>query len=65
MARVQFRYGLSVEINGVPRNFYSAEVIELNYSLIEMLLSTFPKCLYFDRDSDRIKFYALYPELRP
>lgn len=64
MARVQFRYTVTIEINGTPRYFHTAEVIDLNYSLIAVLLQTYPKCLSFETESDRVKFFAVYQELR-
>jgi hypothetical protein len=64
MARVQFKYSVKMEINGLHRNFYVGQVIDLNYSLIAVLLTTYPKCLYFDDTSDQYKFLAVYQELR-
>jgi hypothetical protein len=65
MAAVQFRQTLQMDINGTPRNFHAAEVIELNYGLIAALLTAYPDCLFFLKNGDRIKFYLVYPELKP
>lgn len=65
MAGVQFRQTVQMDINDVPKNFYVSQVIELNYGLIAALLTAYPDCLFFTKNSDRIKFYLVYSELKP
>lgn len=64
LALVQFRFSVNIEIDGQLVNFYSAQIAKVGYSTIAVLLTAFPKCLYFPKETDRIKFYATYPELR-
>lgn len=63
-AIVQFRQTVSMTFNDTPRNFVVLEVIELNFSLIAALLTVYKRCLEFEDNSDKVLFYATYPELR-
>ncbi len=58
-ALVQFRKGVYIKIPGViERKFYPAQVIILNFSLIDALLATFENCLIFLKADERDLFYA-------
>ena len=63
IALVQFRYGIQVEIDDTPTNFYPGQVIYLSYPLIHLLVADNYDILYFHKDTDKYEFSMVYPEL--
>lgn len=63
-ALIQFRSTFTMNVDGVPTNFYAASVQHLSYSLIATIAELNPEVLIFKNASEKAIFLIVNPSLR-
>jgi len=63
-ALIQFRYTFTMDIDGVPTNFYASSVQYLTYSLIVTIANIDPEVIIFKNPSDKATFLIVNPSLK-
>jgi len=64
VALVQFREFISLEVNGTPTNFHTAQVVYIPYSIVTAILNTpeIAGSFYFKNPAERFEYLIEHPE---